>query len=185
MQLPEKPPSTPPIDPLLAGKRLKQLRLRVVLGMLITSILIGTVATLLLYRSQAEQLETAILFEVALQKTAIKSEISRLKNLAAQITSRSRIRQELEKYQNGLIGLDALNAFSRPKLTDALRLAPDMVGISRLGNDGSLLIEVGEAIPKSLRPVGFRADAIHLGMPGLVDGHHRLVVSAAHHQPKR
>ncbi|RLJ17882.1 hypothetical protein DJ030_12815 [bacterium endosymbiont of Escarpia laminata] len=184
MQLSEKTSSTPPIDPLLAGKRLKQLRLRVVLGMLITSILIGTVATLLLYQSQAEQLETAILFEVALQKTAIKSEISRLKNLAAQITSRSRIRQELEKYQNGLIGLDALNAFTRPKLADALRLAPDMVGISRLGNDGRLLIEVGEAIPKSLRPVDFRADSIHLGKPGLVDGRQRLVVSAPIINPK-
>ncbi|RDH91879.1 MAG: hypothetical protein DIZ77_03255 [endosymbiont of Seepiophila jonesi] len=184
MQLSEKTPSTPPIDPLLAGKRLKQLRLRVVLGMLITSILIGTVATLLLYRSQAEQLETAILFEVALQKTAIKSEISRLKNLAAQITSRSRIRQELEKYQNGLIGLDALNAFTRPKLADALRLAPDMVGISRLDNDGRLLIEVGEVIPKSLRPVDFHADSIHLGMPGLVDGRQRLVVSAPIINPK-
>ncbi len=184
MQLSEKTSSTPPIDPLLSGKRLRQLRLRVVLGMLITSILIGTVSTLLLYRSQAEQLETAILFEVALQKTTIKSEISRLKNLAAQITSRSRIRQELEKYQNGLIGLDALNAFSRSKLTDALRLAPDMVGISRLGNDGRLLIEVGEAIPKSLRPEGFLADSIHLGKPGLVDGHQRLVVSAPIINPK-
>ncbi len=184
MQLSEKTPSIPPTDPLLAGKRLKQLRLRVVLGMLVTSILIGTVSTLLLYRSQAEQLETAILFEVALQKTAIKSEISRLKNLAAQITSRSRIRQELEKYRNGLIGLDALSAFTRPKLTDALRMAPDMVGISRLGNDGRLLIEVGEAIPESLRPVGFRADAIHLGKPGLVDGRQRLVVSAPIINPK-
>jgi len=182
--LSEKNPSTPPIDRLLAGKRLKQLQLRVVLGMLITSILIGTVSTLLLYQSQAEQLETAILFEVALQKTAIKSEITRLKNLAAQITSRSRIRQELEKYQNGLIGLDALNAFSRSKLADALRLAPDMVGISRLGNDGRLLIEVGEAIPKSLRPMDFRADSIHLGMPGLVDGRQRLVVSAPIINPK-
>ncbi|MBL3598993.1 MAG: PAS domain S-box protein [gamma proteobacterium endosymbiont of Lamellibrachia anaximandri] len=184
MQLSEKDSSIPPKDPLLAGKRLRQLRLRVVLGMLITSILIGTVSTLLLYRSQAEQLEAAILFEVALQKTAIRSEISRLKNLAAQITSRSRIRQELEKYQNGQIGLEALNAFSRPKLADALRLAPDMVGISRLGNDGRLLIEVGEAIPESLRPVGFRAESIHLGIPGLVDGRQRLVVSAPIINPK-
>ncbi len=56
----------------------------------------------------------------------------RAKDLARQITSRTRIRQELEKYNNGRIELNQLTRFTRPKLRDAMNLSDEIVGIVRL-----------------------------------------------------
>jgi hypothetical protein len=51
------------------------------------------------------------------------------KDLAWQITSRSRIRQELEKYNQGEIPLAEVTSFTEPKLQDAMDLSKDIIGI--------------------------------------------------------
>ncbi|MBT7410410.1 MAG: hypothetical protein HN826_11965, partial [Methylococcales bacterium] len=127
----------------------KHLRLRITLGLLVTGLLIGSISATILYRIQTEHLKTALLFETELQVSVLKTELERLKNLTAQITSRSRIRQELEKYQQGKIDLKSLVSFSSPKLADAMRTSPDMIGISRLSVEGKLLVQIGKSIPSS------------------------------------
>ena len=152
--------------------------LRVLAGLVITSLLIGIIFTFLIYQSRAEQLKAELLFKTELQSVALESEISRLRNLTAQITSRSRIRQELEKYQQGLVDLQSLISFSVPKLADAMRLVPDMLSISRLDTNGKLLIQAGDVIPVSFWPEKFRANTIQLGIPQESDGEQLLVLSA-------
>lgn len=56
----------------------------------------------------------------------------RAKDLARQITSRSRIRQELEKFNQGEISLEEVRAFTEPKLQDAMDMSKDIIGILRL-----------------------------------------------------
>jgi len=90
-----------------------------IVGILVTSILIGGLATYLIYRSHATKLGDQLTFSLELQSAALAAEISRLKNIASQITSRTRIRQELERYQSGQISRQALAAFSLPKMEDA------------------------------------------------------------------
>ncbi|MBT4838488.1 MAG: hypothetical protein HON94_14200, partial [Methylococcales bacterium] len=156
----------------------KHLRLRITLGLLVTGLLIGSISATILYRIQTEHLKTALLFETELQVSVLKTELERLKNLTAQITSRSRIRQELEKYQQGKIDLKSLVSFSSPKLADAMRTSPDMIGISRLSVEGKLLVQIGKSIPSSLWPKRFHAEKIQLGIPRKLNKQQLIVISA-------
>lgn len=142
------------------------------------SSLIGGATIFFLYASQTKQLETELSFEIELQTIALESEFSRLQNLTTQVTSRSRIRQELEKYLQNEINLETLIDFSVPKLIDAMQLTDDMVGITRLDTQGTPLIQVGDPIANALWPKAFLADTVQLRMPQTSDEHQLLVLSA-------
>ncbi len=164
---------------LLRSNRIhRQLQIRAVSGLVLLGLILGAVFTVQLYRGEIRQLEAELSSAVELQTAALEAEINRLTNIATQITSRTRIRQELEKYNRRLIGVDALAEFSRPKLADAMRLAPEVTGISRLDASGDVLFEIGEPISPSLWPKNFQADTIQLGVPNAVAGNRRLVISA-------
>ncbi len=176
--MPRKNLSTSPASLNKSNNLHKRLQRNVVAGLVITSLVIGLISSILLYRSQAEQLKTELLFKMELQAVVIESEITRLKNLTTQITSRSRIRQELEKYLRNEVSLHSLNSFSSSRLADAMNIAPGMVGISRLDSKGILLIQVGAPAPKQLWPEAFLSDTVQLGNPQQVDGRQLLVISA-------
>ncbi|MBN4063742.1 PAS domain S-box protein [Cardiobacterium sp. AH-315-I02] len=161
-----------------SNKLHQRLQRNIVAGLAITSLIIGLVSSILLYRSQAEQLKTELLFQMELQTVVLEAKILRLKNLTTQITSRTGIRQELEKYLRNEISLQSLNNFSRLKLTDAMNLATNMVGISRLDSKGTLLIQVGIPAPEQFWPKEFLSKTVQLGIPQKVDGQHLLVISA-------
>ena len=119
-------------------------------GLIITSSLIGSATIFLLYSSQTKQLETELSLEIELQTIALESELSRLQNIATQITSRTYIREKLEEYLQEKVELEALINISRPILADAMQKTDDVVGINRLDNDGKPLIQVGDPIPNTL-----------------------------------
>ena len=73
----------------------------------------------------------------------------RAKDLALQITSRTRIRQELEKYNNKKITLDQVRSFTESKLTDAMNLSQEIVGIIRLDINGQEIATCGVSLPKA------------------------------------
>lgn len=171
------------LEPTPSHKLLKRLQSRVTIGLLVISSIIGGISTTLLYRSHAEQLETTLLLQMEQQATILQSEIIRLKNLTTQITSRTRIRQELEKYLLGHISLKTLVDFSRPKLIDAMRLAPDMTGISRLDKDGHLLVQAGAPVPRETWPEKYDADDVQLGIPQAINEQNIVVLSAPIYNP--
>lgn len=156
----------------------RRLRLRIILGLLLTSVLIGVLAAVSLYQSHAEQLQTKLQFEIELQVVALESEVSRLKNLASQVTSRTGIRKKLEAYLNGKVAYQGLLEFTAPKLRDAMHQAPGMEGITRTDARGKVLIEVGLPIPQIHWPRGFDGETVQLGTPFEWDGRQWLVASA-------
>lgn len=169
---------TLPVDPVPTNKLLNRLQLRVINGLSIISIIIGIIATSHLYRIQSKQLETELFFQVEQQALIIDSEITRLRNIATQITSRSHIRQQLEKYLFNEISLDELEKFSIPILNDARHQATEIVGITRLDASGVPLIHVGTPIPVALWPENFLAEAVQLGLPQEINQQQFLVLSA-------
>ncbi|MCP4717165.1 MAG: response regulator [Deltaproteobacteria bacterium] len=74
------------------------------------------------------------------------------KNLALQITSRSRLRQELEKYLDGQLNAAELKLFSAPKLDDAMAISKEIIGITRLDVHGRIVAQVGTTFPQSQWP---------------------------------
>ena len=170
---------------LTQSDRLHQwLRRRMLLGFVLTSLLIGAVATFWLYRAEVRTLEHELGFDVHLQAMALGSELSRMKNITAQVTSRTSIRQALERYNEGRIDLPSLKEFTEPKLADALDMAKDMLGIRRLGIDGKLLVQVGDPIPTKLWPNDIQKNAILLGAPHEHNGVPALVLSAPIHNDR-
>ncbi|MGR9085603.1 MAG: EAL domain-containing protein [Gammaproteobacteria bacterium] len=156
----------------------RRLQIRAVSGIVATGLLLGAVFTVLLYRSEMRHLEADLLMATRLRSAALESEINRLKDITEQITSRTQIRQELEKYNRGQIDLRSLTAFTLPKLADAMRLTPDVTGVSRLDSNGNPIIQVGETIPRAYWPENFHDEVFRLGTPGEIDGRPRLVLSA-------
>ncbi|WP_078120588.1 sensor domain-containing protein [Thiosocius teredinicola] len=143
----------------------KRVRMMAVLGILITTFVVGGIATTLLYRSLASTLETQLHSAIELQASALDAELARMSNITSQITSRTRIRQELERYTQGEIKLSALVDFSVPKLADAMHSNHDVVGITRLSPSGEVLLEVGTAIDRGLWPSQYMSGDLRLGIP--------------------
>lgn len=168
----------PSLDSKLSRRLHHRLWIRVMMGLVITSLLIGAIFTTLMYRSQVEHLKTGLLFQTQLLCISLDSELSRYKSLAMQVTSRSSIRQKLESFRRSEIDLDELARFTAPRLTDAMRLDSDMVAIRRLANNGQLLVEAGTAVPASMWHGKLPDKSIQIEVPQEINGHLMLTLSA-------
>ena len=93
--------------------------------------------------------EGELLHDRDMKQTMLSQYLLRVSDVAKQITSRSRIRQELARYEHGEITLSALDAFTAPKLKDAMALNQDIVGITRFDTENTVVASVGEPIPTS------------------------------------
>lgn len=112
-------------------------------------------ATILPLQSRMERAaESAFEYALDLQTEALGERVTRLRDLARQVTSRSAIRDALAAYNRGETSLEQLRAFSTDKLADSLKLSSDMLGVLRLGLDGRELVAVGKPIPSTLWSTG-------------------------------
>jgi PAS domain S-box-containing protein len=105
----------------------------------------------------------------------------RAKDLAWQITSRTRIRQELENYNQGNISRAEVRAFTAPKLQDAMDLSQDIIGILRLDNIHRIIAACGNgaALPKTVKTIeDYVFNDIKLLEPFTINGRLSIVVSA-------
>ncbi len=135
-----------------ADRLLDRLRVRLVSGLLLTGLLLGLLVGRFFHADRVARLEAELRADARLQSLALGARVVRLGDIAAQIASRTRIREELARYLDGAIDLDRLRAFSRPKLAEAMKAAPQVRGILRLGPAGEPLIAVGEALPRAWWP---------------------------------
>ena len=170
--------SLPPVTTLGADELLRRLRLRLVVGLVLTGLLLGGVVASFLYFSHSRQLEQALFYNVELQTLALESKLDGFRDIATQITSRTGIRVELQRYLEGEVSREQLVAFTRPKLTDPLLQAQEVVGISRLDKAGRVLVQVGEPIPPAHWPERVGARKVQIGVPWQTDKGPRVVLSA-------
>ncbi|MGB5568181.1 MAG: diguanylate cyclase, partial [Sedimenticolaceae bacterium] len=152
----------------------RRVRLMALIGILLTSFVIGGLATVLSYRYQADKLNDQLFFAIQLQTSAMDAELGRLSNIASQVTSRTRIRQEFERYNSSEISRQQLIEFTVPKLSDAMLSISDLLGITRLSPQMQPVIEVGAPIPRGLWPEQISRSDIVIGIPS--DG--MIVISA-------
>ncbi|SHI72830.1 hypothetical protein SAMN02745165_00688 [Malonomonas rubra DSM 5091] len=115
------------------------------LGVFVVSILVAAAAMFPLSKALFEQEYQSLKFSHQLQTAQVSQHFREIKSIAEQITSRSRIRQELEKYNAGKISLQAYQDFTRPKLEDALKTSPDVKTICRFDQTGTRVVSVGVA----------------------------------------
>lgn len=113
-------------------------------SVLLASVISVSLAVSITLFGSLKQAESRGLVRVAeLRSMAIAEWCRRAKDVAKQITSRTRIRQELERYNNGDISLKQLERFTKPKLQDAMHLSREVTGIVRLDANNRIVTRCG------------------------------------------
>jgi signal transduction histidine kinase len=113
-----------------------------------TGTIIALLSILPLYNQLKKYEEQNLHSAVETKALAVEQYLSKLEQTALQVTSRTRIRDLLELYNQGEMPLDELRAFTGPKLKDALRLSQEATGIVRFAQGGEEVVISGQAIPK-------------------------------------
>lgn len=135
---------------------IKQLQRRItllaVIGVLVTALVVGLAAGVPQYQQARQQLEQTLAHNVEIQGLAVEQLLAKWHDVASQITSRTRIRQELEAYNSGERTLEELQQFSDPKLDDALSYTPEAKALVRLDALGNPVITIGRPVPQELIP---------------------------------
>ncbi|WP_321493331.1 PAS domain S-box protein [uncultured Desulfobacter sp.] len=90
--------------------------------------------------------------QLDLQRLIVEGYHQHLVGLGLQVGSRTQIRKALMQYNQGEIDLDKLVSFSTPKLADALRQAPELLGMVRLDRQGRPVIRLGKPLEEGMWP---------------------------------
>ena len=140
--------------------------------------LILTIATPIYERLKTSE-NNNVYHDVELTAMAVNEWGRRAMDIAIQITSRTRIRQELEKYNNKNISLTQLKAFTEPKLSDAMNMSHEITGITRLDSTGNIVAQCGQSLPLPIRSKDYtqKFDTF-VSTPVIQDDRHIVVVSA-------
>ena len=137
-------------DKSISEKLQKSIVVYSVIGTLAISVIIALVSIVPLFNNLKEKIDRDPLFAVKTRTMAVEEYLTRAKDIALQVTSRTIIRDYLEIYNRGKIGLDELVNFTAPKLVDAMNLSGEVEGISRLDHKAILVVQVGLPIPEEL-----------------------------------
>ncbi|PPT11083.1 Methyl-accepting chemotaxis protein [Geitlerinema sp. FC II] len=119
------------------------------LGIFLVSAIVAAVAVFPLSRQLKVEARRELKFSAQTRVFTVEELLSRLQSIAMQITSRTRARQVLEAYDRGEIDRSEFVTTSQRILTDALNQSEEVVGITRLNEEGNLAVSVGREIPRS------------------------------------
>jgi anti-anti-sigma factor len=151
------------------------------IGIVVICLIVAGVSLVPFYQHLHDDAGATLARNVSTRALAIEEHLVRTSDIAAQITSRTRIREELIAYNAGEMSREELVASSGPKLTDAMRQSADIVGLVRLDRQGAPVIQLGMAIPPEtwsfVRSQG-TIEAITLSDPLQIEAHPYLVVAA-------
>ncbi len=148
-------------------------------GIFIISLIVAAVSIIPLYQQLISEQEKNLVFASTTKTMAIEEFLTRSKDIATQITSRTKIRQKLEAYNAGKISLEGLLPFTRKGLGDALSGSEEVLGITRLDGKAQRVIQLGVDIPESIWPIP-ASDSKEVLVEGPVelDGSSYLVIGA-------
>lgn len=121
-------------------------------GLLLTALLVGLVTLVPMYRHLCEEIDQRAGFDAQLQAQTGAHLLVRFGEIAGLIASRTEIRNMLARYNHGEMPLAELQAFSTPRLEEALAGFPEIVGLQRLDAAGQPVLGLREAIPAALWP---------------------------------
>ena len=147
-------------------------------GLLAVSILLVLACILPLTQRLKSEQERHLFSAVKSRSSTVEIFLEKAIETTKQVTSRTQIREMLEKYNRAEISLAELVDFTRPKLGDAINLSGNGVGVSRFDAHNNLTVSVGFSIPPQhwIFPTE-REDFIVTG-PEKIDGKLYLLVSA-------
>lgn len=150
-----------------------------IVGILVISVIVAAVSFFPLRshmrHSQSEQLQVKLHFKIM----AVEQFLAKSTDVAWQITSRTKIRNQLESYNYGKLDFDSLVTAGTKMLGDALKRSEDVVGISRLDKNDQLVISVGNSIPQEYWALPAKGtNEISFKLPVLIQNEPHMVIGA-------
>ncbi len=140
---------------------------------------VAFIAVYPLYGRLRDEQRRHLLHNLVIKRMIVDEYLSRARDTALQVTSRTQIRKKLAAFNRGEVPLDELVEFSGPKLADAMNLSEDMVGITRLDEGGTAVIEVGRPVAPQWRPRPARGERrVPIRGPLALDGKAHIVLGA-------
>ncbi|MBP0022034.1 MAG: hypothetical protein J7647_31315 [Cyanobacteria bacterium SBLK] len=117
------------------------------LGILTIAGFVAIASVVPLSRRLRQAEEKNLIFAASTRKLVVEEYLSKAREVAAQITSRTRARRLLESFNQGEISLEEFASATQRILTDALQQSEEVVGITRLDRDRQARANVGLPIP--------------------------------------
>ncbi len=146
-------------------------------GLLLSALLVGLAVLLPMYQHLAEETHQRAEFDSRLLAQISEHLLERFEGSAAQLSSRSELRNALQRYNHGELSLAELQAFSTPRLQDALAHAPEIVALLRLDARQQPVLGLLEAIPAEAWPLpAAHSDRPVLSAPLQLDGQTVLLI---------
>ncbi|WP_114649326.1 EAL domain-containing protein [Pseudothauera hydrothermalis] len=124
----------------------RRIGLFAIAGILVTSLLTGLATALPLYLDARKQIENSVGYDIRSRAEAAGQLLAHFRSVAMQVTSRTQLREALERYNRSALSLPELQRFSVPRLRDALAQSPEIVGMVRLDADGQAVVQLGQTI---------------------------------------
>ncbi|HYQ37394.1 MAG TPA: sensor domain-containing diguanylate cyclase [Pseudomonas sp.] len=160
--------------PLQLHRRIERLTMA---GLLLTALLVGLVTLVPMYHHLRGEIDQRAEYDAHLLAQTSGHLLERFEELAALLASRSEIRNALARYNRGELALAELQAFSAPRLEDALTGFPEITGLVRLDARGQPVLGLRAPIPAELWPLPAPASrTAELSAPLLLDGQPLLLV---------
>ncbi|ATE60660.1 diguanylate cyclase domain-containing protein [Thauera sinica] len=128
----------------------RRIRLFECIGVGLTAVLVGLATLIPMYGQLRRNVDLAVGHHVQIQAQAVGHLFANFASITAQLTSRSQIREALEHYNEGRLSRSELEAFSIPRLRDALEQSPLVAGLLRLDREGYPAVAIGKTIPQAL-----------------------------------
>ena len=150
-------------------------------ALFVVTVLFSFVVYFILFDQLKEAEDHKLYHAAEMESIAVSQWARRAKDLALQVTSRTRIRQELEKYNRGEISLESLTDFTKPKLDDAMSVGREITGIARLDDDNIIVSLSGDAdgfFTYDSSASAYTADSVKLSAPVNINGRDIIIASA-------
>ena len=158
----------------------KALTIYAAVGIFGISVIIAIASIVPFYRQLLQQEQRNLLFAVKTRTLIVEEFLSKAKDVALQITSRTRARERLEEYNQGQLSSTELVAFNNRILIDALDQSSEAVGITRLAANGIRVGVAGLPIPREFWAIPpARGEKTKIIGPIRLQGEDYLVVGAA------
>lgn len=114
-----------------------------ILGIVFTAFVVGISVGLPFYTFVKAGNDKALIMLAKNRAILVETYLTGLRSVASQVTTRTFVRIQLEKYLQGDMGMQELEYLTSPVLNDAMRMLPELVAIVRHDNNGQALVHVG------------------------------------------
>ena len=162
-----------------ASRVLKRLPVYSAVGILVTGLVVALVIMLPLSRQLKEIKQQQLAFSADTRNQTLSQILSGISDVAEQIASRTKAREQLAAYNRKEIDKEALAVVVGPILSDALSGSELAVGIARMDASDRLAVASGRAVPLDIFPdLDKLTDKPVVNGPVIMGGESFIIVAA-------